>query len=193
MAPGPRAAQLHLRAAGGTGVVRPRGDPPLSGGPPPEGPRYVGVIGPGEASAAQCAAALRVGGLLARAGAVVVCGGLGGVMAAVAQGAAEHGGTVVGLLPGRERAAGNPHLTVALATGLGELRNGVLVACCDALIAVGGSWGTLSEIALARRTGTPVLVLDGWTVAAADGGAPRDDVRRVATAAAGVAAALAAG
>jgi uncharacterized protein (TIGR00725 family) len=132
---------------------------------------YVGVVGPGdEASAEQVAAAAEVGRLLGRAGAVLLCGGLGGVMAAACAGAAAAGGTTVGLLPGEDRAAANPHLTVALTTGLGELRNGLLVRSCDVLIAVGGSWGTLSEVALARRTGVPVVVLQGWQVV--DGGAP---------------------
>lgn len=92
----------------------------------------------------------------------MVTGGLGGVMEASARGAAGAGGLVVGLLPGRDRAAGNPYLTVALPTGLGELRNGLIVRASDALICVGGSWGTLSEIALAVRTGVPVVMLGGW-------------------------------
>jgi uncharacterized protein (TIGR00725 family) len=83
-------------------------------------------------------------------------------MAAVCAGAAEAGGTTVGLLPGDERAAGNPDLTVALPTGLGELRNGLVVRAADAVIAIGGSWGTLSEVALARRTGVPVVSLGSW-------------------------------
>jgi uncharacterized protein (TIGR00725 family) len=133
--------------------------------------RYVGVVGPGDgASADEVAAAAEVGRLLGEAGAVLVCGGLGGVMAAACEGAAVAGGTTVGLLPGGDRSAANPHVTVALPTGLGELRNGLLVRSCDVLIAVGGSWGTLSEVAMARRTGVPVVVLGGWQLA--DGGTP---------------------
>ncbi|GHA17699.1 TIGR00725 family protein [Streptomyces echinoruber] len=150
----------------------------------------VAVAGPGRATEAEAELAREVGALLARRGAVVVCGGLGGVMAACAEGAAAEGGVVVGLLPGRDRAAGNRHLTVAVATGLGELRNGVLVTTCDALIAVGGSWGTLSEIALALRAGRPVALLRGWPL---DGAGFADEAHRpvvVSTPAEAVAAVL---
>lgn len=130
---------------------------------------YVGVVGPGDADEEERAHARAVGALAARRGAIVVCGGLGGVMEACAEGAASEGGTVVGLLPGDDRGAGNEHLTVALATGLGQLRNGLLVRSCDGLVAVGGGWGTMSEIALALRTGRPVAVLRGWRVTGPDG------------------------
>jgi uncharacterized protein (TIGR00725 family) len=127
--------------------------------------RYIAVIGPGdEATVADLELARQVGALLADRGAVLVGGGLGGVMAAACQGAVEHGGLTVGLLPGDDREAGNPYLSVALPTGIGELRNGLVVRASDALIAIGGSWGTLSEIALAMRTGKPVVVLNGWKV-----------------------------
>jgi uncharacterized protein (TIGR00725 family) len=125
---------------------------------------YVAVIGPGEASAAEEALAERVGAGLAEAGAILVCGGLGGVMQAACKGAAERGGRTVGLLPGRDRAAGNPYLTVALPTGLGELRNGLVVGTADAVIAVGGGWGTLSEMGLAMKAGKPVIVVAGWAI-----------------------------
>jgi uncharacterized protein (TIGR00725 family) len=108
--------------------------------------------------------ARQVGGLLAAQSAVVVCGGLGGVMAAACEGASQRGGLTVGILPGRDRAAGNADLSVALPTGLGELRNGLVVGTADAVIAIGGSWGTLSEIALAMRAGTPTIVVGGWQV-----------------------------
>jgi len=127
---------------------------------------YIGVIGPGsEATSADRQLADQVGYLLARAGAVVLTGGLDGVMAAAAAGSARGGGISVGLLPGDRRADGSPELTVCLPTGLGELRNGLLVRCADGLVAIGGSWGTLSEIALARRTGRPVLGIGGWRLA----------------------------
>ncbi|MGW3244571.1 TIGR00725 family protein [Streptomyces sp. NPDC001070] len=126
--------------------------------------RYVAVVGPAEAGEREREIARRLGGLLARRGAVVVCGGLGGVMGAVAEGARAQGGMTVGLLPGRDRRAGDPSLSVAIATGLGELRNGLVVSAADAVVAVGGSWGTLSEVALALRTGKPVVVVDGWAV-----------------------------
>jgi uncharacterized protein (TIGR00725 family) len=127
---------------------------------------YVAVVGPGEATEHQTEIARRVGSLLADRDAVVVCGGLGGVMAAACEGAAARGGLTVGLLPGRDRGEANPHVSVVLPTGLGELRNGLVVAVSDAVIAIGGSWGTLSEVALAMRTGKPTVVVGGWEIAA---------------------------
>ena len=124
---------------------------------------YAGIIGPGGgATDADCAIAYEAGTLLAQAGAIVVTGGLGGVMAAASRGAFESGGTTVGLLPTHYREAANPYLTVSLPTGLGEMRNALLVRSCDGIIAVGGSWGTASEIALACRTGVPVFSIGGW-------------------------------
>jgi uncharacterized protein (TIGR00725 family) len=126
------------------------------------GEPYVAVIGPSEATAEEKAHAREVGRLLAARGAVVVCGGMGGVMAAVSRGAAEAGGTVLGILPGRDRADANEHVTVALATGMGEMRNALVVRGADAVIAVGGAYGTLSEIAFALRTGVPVVGIGTW-------------------------------
>jgi uncharacterized protein (TIGR00725 family) len=103
-----------------------------------------------------------VGALLGAAGAVVLTGGLGGVMAAATDAAAAAGGVTVALLPGNDRAAAPDHVTVAIPTGLGEMRNALLIRAADAVIAIGGSWGTLSEIALATRTGVPVICLGGW-------------------------------
>jgi len=123
---------------------------------------YVAVVGPSAASADELVSAERVGALLAERDAIIVCGGHGGVMEAVCKGAARNGGQTIGLLPGTERAVGNAYLGIALPTGLGELRNGLIVRVADAVIAVGGSWGTLSEIALAMRTGKPVVALGGW-------------------------------
>lgn len=127
-------------------------------------PRCVAVIGPGQADAATLAEAQAIGQGLARANAVVVCGGLGGVMEAVARGVSEAGGTCIGLLPDSDRSAANPYLTLAIPTGLGELRNGLVVRSADAVIAVDGSWGTMSEIALAMRAGIPVIGLRSWAV-----------------------------
>lgn len=133
---------------------------------------HIGVIGPGDdATEAHVQAARQVGRLLASDGHMIVTGGLGGVMEAACQGAREAGGVTVGLLPGLRRQDGNEHLTVAIPTGLGELRNGLVVRASDAVIAVGGSWGTLSEIALAVRTGVPVISLLGWDLPA-DGCVP---------------------
>ncbi|MFD6897679.1 TIGR00725 family protein [Rhodococcus sp. NPDC060086] len=128
--------------------------------------RYVGVVGPGEATPEQRRIARQVGGLLAGRRAVVVTGGLGGVMAAASRGAIEAGGTTLGLLPDDDRMVGNPYLTVAVPTGLGEMRNALLVRSSDALVVVGGSWGTMSEIALAVRTGVPVVSIGGWKMPA---------------------------
>lgn len=122
---------------------------------------YVAVVGPGSgATEDECATAREIGALLAGRGAIVLTGGLGGVMAAATSGAAAAGGVTVALQPGTEREPSEA--TVVLPTGLGELRNGLLVRCADAVIAVGGSWGTLSEVALAMRTGVPVVAIGGW-------------------------------
>ena len=126
---------------------------------------YVAVVGPGEATPEEIATAEEVGRLLAERGAVLVCGGLGGVMEAACRGAKEGGGRTVGILPGGDRAAANPHVDVAIATGLGEARNALVVRAADALIAVGGAYGTLSEIALALKTGTPVVGICSWELA----------------------------
>jgi uncharacterized protein (TIGR00725 family) len=103
-------------------------------------------------------------------GAVVLCGGYAGVMGAVTEGARAAGGMVVGVLSGAERADAHPDLTVAVATGMGQARNPVLVGSADAVIVVGGSWGTLSELAHAMRRGTvPVVQLGGWQLHDAEG------------------------
>jgi uncharacterized protein (TIGR00725 family) len=124
--------------------------------------RYVAVCGASDPDPSQRELAREVGKRLAEAGAVVLCGGLRGVMEAVSEGAAEAGGTVVGILPGTDRVPANPHLTVALATGLGEARNAALTCAADTVIAIGAGWGTLSEIGLARKLGRPVVTLSGW-------------------------------
>jgi uncharacterized protein (TIGR00725 family) len=126
--------------------------------------RYVAVCGASEATPSQLEAAREVGRLLARSGAVVINGGFGGVMAAASEGAASEGGMVVGILPDGDRVGANPHLTLALATGLGQARNAVIVTAADSVIAIGAGWGTLSEIALARRLDRPVFALGTWKV-----------------------------
>ncbi len=133
-------------------------------GLPPKPRRYVAVVGPGTVADDDGIAhdAEVVGRALAGMGAVVVCGGLGGVMAAVCRGVATAGGTSVGLLPGVDRAAANPWVTLALPTGLGEARNVCIARSADVMIAVGQGYGTLSEIALALRAGTPVVGLRSW-------------------------------
>jgi uncharacterized protein (TIGR00725 family) len=105
-----------------------------------------------------------VGRLLAEAGVTVVCGGLRGVMEAAARGAAEAGGTVIGILPSSSVEDANPHCTHVVATGIGHARNLAVVASGEATIAVGGEWGTLSEIGYARALGRPVIALRSWTL-----------------------------
>lgn len=126
--------------------------------------RYVAVCGASEATQEQLDAAREVGKLLAESGAVVINGGLGGVSGAASEGASRAGGTVVGLLPDLERHGANPDLTLSLPTGLGQARNLLIVTAAESVIAIGGGWGTLSEIALARRLGRAVFALDTWDV-----------------------------
>jgi uncharacterized protein (TIGR00725 family) len=140
---------------------------------------YVAVCGAGMAAArpADLHAAEDVGRRIADAGGIVVCGGLRGVMEAACRGARSADGITVGLLPGADRGAANPFVSVAIPTGMGELRNGLVVRAADVVIAIGGEWGTLSEIALAIKTGTPVVGIDTWDLeqpgieVAADAGA----------------------
>lgn len=127
---------------------------------------YIGVIGAGNGlDESQAATAREVGRLLGQRGAVVVCGGLGGVMEEAAAGARAAGGLVVGILPGSSRAGANPHLSVVIPTGLGEARNALIARASDVLIAVGGEYGTLSEIALALKIGKPVVGIGTWELA----------------------------
>ena len=127
--------------------------------------RYVAVVGAGgDAEPESLTAAEAVGEGLARAGAVVVTGGLGGVMEAACRGARRAGGTTLGILPGHDRAAANPYVDVAVATGLGELRNGLVVRSADALVAIAGGYGTLSEIALALKAGKRVVGVGTWEI-----------------------------
>lgn len=133
---------------------------------------YIGVIGAGQCDAATAALAEEVGREIAVRGGILICGGRGGVMEAAARGARAAGGLVVGILPGASRREGNPHLTVAIATGLGDARNAVIACAADALIAVAGGFGTLSEIGLALKMGRPVVGLRTWRCAGGDAGWP---------------------
>ena len=141
----------------------------------------IGVVGAGDAGSAEMAWAEAVGQELARSGVVLLCGGLSGVMEAAARGARSAGGVTVGILPGPDRLAANPHIQIGVATDLGQARNVVLVRSADGLIAIGGGYGTLSEIAIALKTGKPVVSIGSWdlglpVVAACD---PNDAVERV--------------
>jgi uncharacterized protein (TIGR00725 family) len=128
------------------------------------GTPYIAVVGASEPTPEQLDAAEDVGRGLGAAGAVVINGGGPGVMAATSRGAREAGAVVVGILPGADRSAANEWVSVALPTGLGELRNGLIVRAADAVVAVGGAYGTLSEIALALAAGVGVVGLDTWPI-----------------------------
>jgi hypothetical protein len=154
-----------------------------------DSPVYIAVCGPDpapEAIATQCES---VGHAIAQAGAILVCGGLGGAMEAAARGAAAEGGTVLGILPGNDRGGANAFVTVAVPTGMGEMRNALIVRTADAVIAIGGEFGTLSEIALALKAGTPVVGIGTWELAKA-GTPAADPIARVETADEAVATAL---
>lgn len=124
--------------------------------------QLVAVVGPGDADATLRALAEQVGEGLGRRGVGVVCGGLGGVMEAACRGARRAGGPTVGLLPGLDPRAANAYVDVAVPTGLGEVRNILVVRAGAAVIAVGGGYGTLSEVAFALKHGTPVVGLETW-------------------------------
>lgn len=129
-------------------------------------PPIIAVCGASRATDDEYRLAYECGEMLARRGATVLNGGLGGVMAASAAGVRAAGGTCVAFLPGNDQDDANDEVSIALPTGLGEVRNTLIVRCCAALIAIGGGWGTLSEIAFAARTGRPVAMLQSWKLAA---------------------------
>ncbi len=122
----------------------------------------VSVIGAGECCPSIYNLAVRLGKLLAKEGYTVICGGKGGVMEGVAQGVAMERGTVLGILPGRDIHEANKYITHAIATGLGEMRNFLVILNGDVVVAVSGKYGTLSEIALAKKIGKEVIVLGRW-------------------------------
>jgi uncharacterized protein (TIGR00725 family) len=146
---------------------------------------HIGVVGEGQCSRTTAAVAERVGAAIAEAGAVLLCGGRAGTMEAAARGAARAGGTVVGVLPGFSRDDANRWVTIPIVTGMDQARNVILVRSCDAVIAIGGSYGTLSEIALALKLGVPVIALRSWRLRAPEARpvpvlratSPRDAVR----------------
>lgn len=136
----------------------------------------IGVIGEQDASPAIVAAAEEVGREVARRGGVVVCGGMGGVMAGAARGASREGGTVVGILPGPTVEGSNPHVTIPIVTGMGEGRNVLIARTAEAVIAIGGAYGTLSEIAYALKMGVQVVGYQTWVLQRA--GLEADPIRR---------------
>jgi len=160
---------------------RPKGPARSARAPSAERPLRIAVCGAGKADATLIKTAERVGALIAREGAVLICGGLGGVMEAAARGAHDADGLTIGVLPGEDAGDANPWIFLPLPTAMGEARNALVVRFADAVIAIGGEWGTLSEIALAMKIGLPVVLL-APTIAAdfeletADD--PEDAVRR---------------
>jgi uncharacterized protein (TIGR00725 family) len=125
---------------------------------------YVGVIGGSSCTTAQAALAHAVGGLIAREGWVLVCGGGPGIMEAACRGAFELGGVTIGVLPGDAHSGGNRYLTYEIVTGLADVRNVVVVRTASVLIAIAGGFGTLSELAFARLSSIPVIGLDTWNI-----------------------------
>ncbi len=122
----------------------------------------VAVVGGGRCSQEEAALAEAVGRRLAEAGATLICGGLGGVMAAACRGARSAGGLTIGVLPGSSPSDANPDVDIPIVTGMGEARNVIIVRTASAVIAIGGEFGTLSEIALALKLGRPVIGLGTW-------------------------------
>jgi uncharacterized protein (TIGR00725 family) len=146
-------------------------------------------MGPSRCSSRARDLALEVGRGIGRAGAILICGAGGGVMEAAARGAKEAGGFTVGVLPGGDAAEANPYIDLPIVTGMGNARNVINVLTSQAVIAIHGAAGTLSEIALALKCGTPVVALETWTLIPPAGDAP-PDVARAETAQEAVAAAL---
>ncbi len=122
----------------------------------------IGVIGAGQASSAGEKKAYQVGRLIAAKGAILVCGGLGGVMEAAAKGCAEAGGEVIGILPGTSTESANPYVTLPVVTNMGHARNVIIAHTSESLIAIEGEYGTLSEMAISLKLGKTVVQLDSW-------------------------------
>ncbi len=125
----------------------------------------VAVIGRSTCSPPEAAVAEEVGALLAERSIVLVCGGLGGVMESACKGASSRGGITVGVLPGNDTCAANPWVLIPIATGIGQARNIAVVRSSQAVIAIGGAYGTLSEIAFALDSGIPVIGINTWQLA----------------------------
>lgn len=149
---------------------------------------FVAVVGSASCSAEVAALAEEVGREIARRGAVLICGGRGGVMEAACRGAKVEGGTTVGILPGADRREANAYVDIPIATGLGEARNTIVVRAADAVVAVSGGYGTLSEIGFALKMCRPVVGLGTWDLG--QDGQPAETVVRAATPSQAVARAL---
>lgn len=144
-------------------------------------PPLIGISGTSKSDPVTDDLAERVGGLVAARGGIIVCGGLGGVMAAAARGAARAGGFSIGLLPGDSADDAAVDVSLAIPTGMGEMRNALIVRACPVIIAIGGAYGTVSEIALALRDGRPVIGLQTWEIRPPGGHIADPGIRRAAT------------
>ncbi|TES88776.1 MAG: TIGR00725 family protein [Dehalococcoidia bacterium] len=130
--------------------------------------RFIAVIGGSDCTPEEARLAEEVGRELARKDAILVCGGLGGVMEAACRGASAGGGLTIGILPGGSRQTANPYVQIPVVTNLGEARNVIVVKSAEAVIAIGGGYGTLSEIGHALRNGIPVVGLNTWSLSRND-------------------------
>jgi len=126
--------------------------------------KFIAVIGGGQCSKEEARQAKEVGRQLAKRGAILVCGGLGGIMEAACKGASSEGGITVGVLPGDDRQSANPYVQIPIVTNMGYARNVAVVKSAQAVIAIGGSYGTLSEISHALQSGIPVIGLNTWSL-----------------------------
>ena len=126
--------------------------------------RFIAVIGGSQPTSKEAKVAEKVGRELAKQGAILVCGGLGGVMEAACKGASSEAGITIGILPGDNRQAANPYVQIPIATSLGYARNAAVVKSAQAVIAIGGSYGTLTEIGYALQSGIPVIGLNTWAI-----------------------------
>jgi uncharacterized protein (TIGR00725 family) len=126
--------------------------------------KFVGVIGAGTCSKKICNTAEEVGKYIAKSGATLVCGGLGGVMEGAAKGARENGGVTIGIIPGDSREEANPYIDFPIVTGFGEARNLVVIRSSDVVIALPGKYGSLSELAFCLKLEKPVISLGTWDV-----------------------------
>ncbi len=134
----------------------------------------IGVMGPAVCSPRECQLAREVGFIIGREGGILICGGLGGVMEAAARGAKEAGGITIGILPRASASEANSHIDIPIVSDMGNARNVINVLTSQAIIAIHGAYGTLSEIALALKCGTPVVGLETWTLIPPEGSAIPD-------------------
>ena len=134
--------------------------------------KIIAVVGAGQATPEQAVAAERAGRAVAKAGAVLACGGLGGCMAAACKGAKAEGGLTMGFLPSNDRATANPDVDLVIPTNMGVMRNILIILSADAVVAIDGGLGTLSEIAIALQHRKPVFGLDTWSVDPQRSGGP---------------------